>query len=414
MRKLFAFLLCLTCLVLLWAGVARAYTAPPPPVRGGYVLDQTGRMSPSDIQQLNQKIDRISKATNNEFACVLLQSLEGDTIEDAAGTIFHTWGIGKHGLDNGLLIIVSLKDRKSRIETGKGVEGEVTDLQANDILKKNLNPQLKAGNFAAGFSNTVDALGSLLESRAQAKLTPPPAPTTTQDTTPMPAGTPASEGSKSSGNGGLILLLVLGVGGFIVVAMWLSARSRQREMLEEEERVSRLREQVRRQNAADAAAAAARRAATQVSTPASEVRRSRPAPTVHHHAHAVTSTPSRPLTPSYTPPSPIEGAAAVATAAAVYELSRRRRDEEDAAEERRSRVRREEEERVEARRREEEDRAAERRQRDEEDRRRRDDDTSSSSSSDSSFDWSGSSGGGNDGGGFGGGDSGGGGSSSDW
>lgn len=398
MKKLLSFLFVL--MTLLFVSNALAYTAPPPPAHGGYVLDQTGRMSPSDIQQLNQKIDRISKATKNEFGCVLLQSLEGDTIEDAAGTIFHAWGIGKHGLDNGILIIVSLKDRKSRIETGKGVEGEVTDLQSNDILKQHLNPHLKRGDFAGGFSETVDTLGSLLESRANAKVTPVPTPT--QDTTPATA--PAETAGSSKSNGGLILLLCLGLLGVIGIAMWLSARSRERERLAEEERLERLRQAEAAWQKSQRAAVAAR---TQVSTPfvpVPEVRPSRPAPTVHHHTQAVTATPSRPLAPSYTPSpvpmsSPIEDAATVAAAAAAAaELSRRRRDEEEAEERRR------------------EERAAERRrEQEEEDRRRRDDDDSSSSSG-SSFDWGGGSSGGSDdsGSGFGGGDSGGGGSSSDW
>jgi uncharacterized membrane protein YgcG len=408
-------------MVTLFATSALAYTAPPAPAQGGYVLDQTGRMSVRDIQDLNRKIGSISKATKNEFACVLLQDMGGDDIETVAGTIFHSWGIGKHGLDNGILVLVALKEHKSRIETGKGVEGEVTDLQSSDILKNHLNPHLKRGDFAGGFSETLDTLSGLLESRANQAATPvPTAPT--QNTAPITAPDTKTAGSSKSNGGTILLGVAICTFGVILLAMWLSARSRERERLvaEEEDRLRRLRRAVDQENERK------RQESMKVSTPfvpVPEVRRPTPAPspftpapTVHHHTAATThSAPliSRSKAVGHHPSTaPVSRAALAASALAAAEENARlaREREEEAAERRRERERERE--------REEEDRQARAREREEEDRRRRDDDDSSSSSSGGSFDWGGgSSGGGDDssgGGGFGGGDSGGGGASSDW
>jgi len=60
-------------------------------------------------------------------------SLGGEPIEDIAYTTFNTWKIGQHGADNGVLLVLAPGDRRVRIETGKGVGGALTDLQANDI-----------------------------------------------------------------------------------------------------------------------------------------------------------------------------------------------------------------------------------------------------------------------------------------
>lgn len=172
MKKLFS--LMILAFSTFFAVNALAFTPPPTPQKGWYVSDQAGKLTPDQINVLNQKIERISLATKNEFGILLLQDMSGDSIDDVANTTFKAWGVGKRGLDNGCLIVVSIKERKSRIETGKGIEGEVTDLQASDILKKNLNPHLKQGDFAGGFNDTLDALSSLMESRHNKKAEPPP------------------------------------------------------------------------------------------------------------------------------------------------------------------------------------------------------------------------------------------------
>lgn len=163
------FLLLTILLSTLFSANAMAYTPPPAPQNGWYISDQAGKLSQTDITILNRKIDRISKVTKNEFGILLLQDMGGDNIEDVTNATFKAWGVGKRGLDNGCLIVVAIKERKTRIETGKGIEGEVTDLQASDILRKNLAPHLKRGDFAGGLSETLDALSGLMESRASKK-----------------------------------------------------------------------------------------------------------------------------------------------------------------------------------------------------------------------------------------------------
>jgi uncharacterized protein len=197
---------------------ALAFTPPPAPDQGWYVVDQTGRMSTPEISALNQKILRVSQATHNEFGVAFIQSLEGDSIEDAAYDTFKKWGIGKHGLDNGVLIIVSLKDHKSRIETGKGVGGEITDLQSKQILDNTMRPRLKAGHFADAFSAAIDDLSGLMESRANQKATPLPAPAAVA---PVP--------ESSSSGGWIAFLFCLPVFGIGIFFFWLIAKSRREE-----------------------------------------------------------------------------------------------------------------------------------------------------------------------------------------
>jgi len=367
-----------------------AFTPPPAPANGGYVVDKTGKLSESQIAQLNQKIDKISKSTKNEFGILLLPTMDGDNIEDVANSTYRSWGVGKRGLDNGCLIVVSLKERKSRIETGKGVEGEIPDLKANDILKKNLNPHLKQGDFYGGFDSTLDALSSTMESRHGQKADPAPSPS-----------------CATSVLGGDVIAWPLVVIGVLLTTAWLLVRRASRKAKEElESRLQKERERlqlIKQRNqklAEEALKARAKKESTPPSKPVPEVKEpNRPPPFVKKISKPRVPRPSPRNSQSKVAPT----VASVAAATAVHqaEQDRLRREREAKAEEDR---------RVAERR---------RRERDEEDRRRRqreeDDRRSSISSTFSSnpFDF----GGGSDGGGFGGfggGDSGGGGSSSDW
>lgn len=429
MKKLLFVLVAM--LVTMFSVSAFAYTPPAAPANGGYVVDQAGKLSPSQIQQLNQKIDRISKSTKNEFGILLLQDMGGESIEDVANATYKGWGVGKKGLDNGCLIVVSIKERKSRIETGKGVEGEVPDLKANDILKANLNPHLKNGDFYGAFDDTLNALSAQMESRQGQKADPP--------RTASPSCDVSGVGANTDGG---FLFAALGVGAvilfFAVRAMRRSLKEverleREREdlaaqterFLREEELKRKKAEEVAaaRHRAEEAAAETARAKALSIPTPVVPVPELPVRQSVTPQFKPVVSVPRVTPPANLSPrPGPITGGGsrAIATAApiavaAATNLTLQREEE------RRRRERREEEERTEARRRREEEERAEarrRREREEDDRRRREeDDRRSSSSSSSSFDWgSSSSSSGSDSGfgGFGGGDSGGGGSSSDW
>lgn len=476
MNKFMALLVALV--VTVFTASALAFNAPPAPAKGFYVYDGTGQMTATQISALNHKIDRISKATNNEFGIAFLQSLDGTPIEDASYATFRAWGVGKHGLDNGVLIMLSLKDHKSRIETGKGVGGELTDIQAKQILD-GMRPALKSGDFYGAFNFALDKCSVLLDSRAGQKATNAPTVNPTQvqqqaadriaqQSPQTSASNPAVQQSQPSSGGshtGLIvalILIVLGAAGvgfyFLVVVPKQEAeflRKRNAERLDYERRQREANEKAEAAMAADreeearkaaAAKAAARQAALDWTPPAPSayvppyVHRG---PAVGHTHHTTTShvqsRPSVPLmpkpqpavcTPIVRPAVPVEdnsAAIAVAAAAALVaeqeeerRAERRRQERED--DERRAEARRlqeeaEEERRAEARQREreEEERRAEARRQEEEDRRQREEDDRRRRDEESSSSSSSSFDTGWGGGSdSGGGDSSGGGASSDW
>ncbi|MGB3767796.1 MAG: TPM domain-containing protein, partial [Phormidesmis sp.] len=74
--------------------------------------------------------------------------------------------IGKEGVDNGVLFLVSKGDRRTEVETGYGVEGVLSDAKVGSILASRVTPQFKSGNFDAGILAGTEAIVSSLKGEA--------------------------------------------------------------------------------------------------------------------------------------------------------------------------------------------------------------------------------------------------------
>lgn len=214
--------LMLTFAFLIVSNIALAFTPPPAPIPPkSYIVDVAHKLSPADLSKLNAQINQVNRSTANEIAVLIIPSLDGEAISEVAQTTFNTWKVGKAGLDNGVLIVTSVTDRRSRIEVGRGIEGDLTDLQSNDIIRFKMHPRFKEGDFCGGLSDTVDAISKAVESRKGQKASPPPTPTsTTVPVTNPPTGAAGCSVSAVGANdegGSVMFSLVFLVGFFFVV-----------------------------------------------------------------------------------------------------------------------------------------------------------------------------------------------------
>ncbi|HVI40082.1 MAG TPA: TPM domain-containing protein [Anaerovoracaceae bacterium] len=208
MKRLFILLVGLLTLTL--SVNALAFNVPPAPTNG-FILDKAGVLSDGDTSRLREKLHQINTTTHNEIGVLVIPSLEGEAVDDVAYQVFNTWHIGKKGQDNGVLLLIAVSDRKMRIETGKGVGGELTDVQSNDILTKKIRPHLKNKDFAGGIDEGVTAISSTLESRYNKT------PTSQTPTQSAPSSSTAHQSNDSSGMIWIIVLAVL----FVIFLIWL-------------------------------------------------------------------------------------------------------------------------------------------------------------------------------------------------
>jgi uncharacterized protein len=118
--------------------------------------------------KLISKLERAKATTNDVFAAIIVPTLKDETVEQLAEKTFKTWQLG----DNGILVVIAIQERKSRIETGDSVQRIITDDQASAILIDHLNPHLRQGDFFGGLDETFEALLALLPPQKQPKEVP--------------------------------------------------------------------------------------------------------------------------------------------------------------------------------------------------------------------------------------------------
>ena len=126
-----------------------------------FVNDYANVLSVEDKNSLENKISNFEKQTSNEIAVVIIPSLDGDVVENVAQNIFTKWGIGKKDKNNGVLLLVAMDERKTRIHTGYGVEGDLTDLATSYIQSEIMTPAFRESNYFAGIDG---ALNKIIES----------------------------------------------------------------------------------------------------------------------------------------------------------------------------------------------------------------------------------------------------------
>lgn len=222
----FGFIIAFILGLFLVSGNVFAFEVPSPT---GHVTDTSGKLSGSDVAALDSKLRNIEKTTQNEIAVLVVSSLDGDSIEDAAHEVFKSWKIGKAGLDNGVLLMIAVKDRKTRIQTGKGVEGDLTDIQTQDILVS-LKPYLRNGNFAGACNVAVDKINATLETRKGQKADPGKG---AQFNKPLPADPDIASSHPSSSSGCSFAMYEIGASFglgifFLLALMTYIIRSRRR------------------------------------------------------------------------------------------------------------------------------------------------------------------------------------------
>jgi uncharacterized protein len=130
------------------AGPVLAYTSPGQPA--GFVNDFAKVLAPATAPSLETELRQFREQTGHEIVVVTVKNLGGDTIENYANLLFRDWGLGKKELNNGLLFLIAVEDRKMRVEVGYGLEGAITDLETKYIQEETVRPFLTKGDYDGG------------------------------------------------------------------------------------------------------------------------------------------------------------------------------------------------------------------------------------------------------------------------
>jgi uncharacterized protein len=125
----------------------------------GYVSDFAGVVDAQSKSELENYATRVEQQTGAQMAFVTIQSLNGEPIEDVANTIFRSFGVGKKGKDEGILLLLSVGDRRDKLEVGYGLEPLLPDGFDGDILRA-MRPALRQTQYGEALRAAAATIGS--------------------------------------------------------------------------------------------------------------------------------------------------------------------------------------------------------------------------------------------------------------
>lgn len=125
------------------------------------VMDEVGLLNAREESVLNDHIQKVYQKGAAQIQILIIDSLKGHAIEEYSIRVVEQWKLGHEKKDNGVLILIVQKDRKIRIEVGRGLEGAITDLYTKRIIRELISPAFKKGEYALGLELAIDRLGAL-------------------------------------------------------------------------------------------------------------------------------------------------------------------------------------------------------------------------------------------------------------
>ncbi|ODT89472.1 TPM domain-containing protein [Phenylobacterium sp. SCN 70-31] len=153
----FAFSAALVALLLLIPVLA--FAAPNFPPLTGRVVDEAKLLSPATETKLSDELAALEAQTGHQVVVATVPDLQGYEIEEYGYQLLRAWGIGRAKEDDGVILLVAPAERKVRIEVGYGLEPVLTDALSSVIIRREILPAFKAGDFEKGI---VDGAGAIV------------------------------------------------------------------------------------------------------------------------------------------------------------------------------------------------------------------------------------------------------------
>jgi uncharacterized protein len=132
------------------------------PSLSGPVVDQAGVLSYQMKRSLSASLANFYKVNGKQIQLLVIDELgDNETVEGFSIKVTDDWKLGKKGKDNGVLFLLSMKERKMRIEVGRGVEGDLTDLDSGRIIQL-VRPYFKEGQYPVEIVVGLQAIANSL------------------------------------------------------------------------------------------------------------------------------------------------------------------------------------------------------------------------------------------------------------
>lgn len=112
--------------------------------------DRAGILSDAERARIGAALTRYERETTHQIGVLTVPRLDGESIDAFALRTANEWRLGRAGIDNGMLVVVALEERTSRIELGRGFEPHISNERAQEIRRAQMNPAFRERRYAEG------------------------------------------------------------------------------------------------------------------------------------------------------------------------------------------------------------------------------------------------------------------------
>jgi len=128
------------------------------PTLGGWVNDIAGVLTIHERDQIAATLKQYHRETHHQIIVLTIPSLGEEKIEAFSIRTANAWALGNKGFDDGILVTIVMKERKARIELGKGMQQFISDADAKQIMDIDMTPLFSTGHFYGGLERGLQRL----------------------------------------------------------------------------------------------------------------------------------------------------------------------------------------------------------------------------------------------------------------
>lgn len=144
--------------IALAAPSVRAASAGPTLRFTGYVVDQAAILTSEERSRLSRRLGRFQRTTGHQLAVVTVNSLAGEDVATFTTRLAKRWGVGRKGIDDGIVILLAPHDHAARIATGRGLERRLPDAVCKRIMGTVIVPHLVRGHYDRALESGAAAI----------------------------------------------------------------------------------------------------------------------------------------------------------------------------------------------------------------------------------------------------------------
>lgn len=169
----------------------------PVPALSAPLTDLANLLTPADAAALNQKLAAFSQAKGSQIAVLIVPTTAPEDIFAYSFRVADSWKLGRKGVDDGVLLVIAVQDRKSNLQIGYGLEGAIPDARSKQVLQDIIAPYFRNGDYAGGLNAGTDALIKLINGES------------------LPAATQGNRNKNMNSNAIVLAIIAGAIAGFI-------------------------------------------------------------------------------------------------------------------------------------------------------------------------------------------------------